>query len=304
MSLRDPKGRVIDSKVAEDDNKSEYLELGFADFASYVLTDTLPGPWSIVLSADPKNAASSQYVAYASLASLVRLEVHTDRPWYRPGEQVTISATLAAAGTGAVLSEVQVVVYSPSKKPTTLPLRPALTDTLKGTGATYVGSFPAPAQGGVYVGLVRALGQEGKWPLERGAEVTFGVYGDGARLSGAYALELDQAEGELRGLKATIAVSVKREGEYLCFATLVDRFGQRVTTVAHPVHLGPGEHSIALPLPGQAIADSGREGPYHLGEVILSDVSGAAVLLDVAENVGPSVKAQPQDLTGASASSP
>jgi len=70
------------------------------------------------------------------------------------------------------------------------------------------------------------------------------------------------------------------------------------------VHLGPGEHSIALPLPGQAIADSGREGPYHLGEVILSDVSGAAVLLDVAENVGPSVKAQPQDLTGASASSP
>ena len=314
VSLRDPRGRIIDSKVAEDDDKSEYLELDFADLATYVLTDTLPGPWSIVLSADQKNSAPSRYVAYASISSTVRLQASTDRPWYQPGEQVTISATLTAAGATAVLSEVQVDIYSPSKQqgrstlrpPTTLHLTPALTSTVREAGITLVGRYDAPAEGGYYVLLARALGEYGKERLERGEALTFGVYGDGARLSGVYGLVPGQpdADGRLGSLEATVGVSVRREGDYLCSVALADHAGRRVTTVAQPVHLFPGEHSIAISLPGQTIAALGQEGPYRLGEVILSDISGAAVLLDVAENVGPSVLAQPQDFAGALASNP
>jgi len=303
VSLHDPHGRFIDPKVAEDDDRSEYLELDFADFAGYVLTNTLPGPWSIVLEADSKNRSSSQYVAYASISSTVRLEVRTDRTWYRPGEEVIISATLTPSDMPITLNEVQAEIYSPSKQPTRLHLRPHPTNAKEETSPVYAGRYRIPPEGGYYVLLARAQGAYAQKDLERGEAVTFGVYGDGARLSGYYQLALGQphAKGYLESLEATIGLAVKREGDYLCSVILTDGAGRQVATIAHPMHLSSGTHIVNITIPGRAIAASHSQGPYRLGEVILADISGAAVLLDIAKDVGPTILARPSDFVGASA---
>jgi hypothetical protein len=306
VSLRDPKGRTIDSKAAEKDGESEYLELGFADVASYVVTNTLPGSWTIMLHADGKNRSPSQYVAYASQASPARLQVSTDRPWYLPGELVTITVTCTDASTPISLTAVQADVYSPGKEHETIPLTRVQPVGEKRASPSYVASYRAPSQGGYYNILVRASGRRGKNDLERGGELTFGVCGDSARLSGVYDLAAGQRDGsgKLSNLEATIGVVAQREGSYLCAVALADSQGHRIATVAKPVHLTPGVHTLVVSLPGQAIAASGRDGPYHLSEVMLQDIAGAAILLDAATEVGPAVPGHYQDFAGALTASP
>ena len=88
VTLRDPKGHLIKSDGETSDKGSEYLELGFADFASYVLTDTVPGDWGLVLKNESSTVAP--YVAYATFASPVRLQLRTNLDWYSLGEEVVL----------------------------------------------------------------------------------------------------------------------------------------------------------------------------------------------------------------------
>ena len=291
VSLRDPQGLLIDADRATDNGKAEYLELGFADFASFVLTDTLPGPWRVILSADEQNAVPSQYVAYASFPSPVRLQCSTERTWYRPGEQVVISATIDDPETLAAMDEVSVEVYNPHRQlETTLALTPTRAIGLAAeAGLHYTGSF-VPHESGYYTLLLQALGRRGKYVLERGESLLVGVAGTAAQLTGHFALTPGHraVSGQLEDLEATVGFTVRQEGDYLCSLTLTDPLSRRVTTLAHPLHLLPGEHHLTIPFPGQVIAASGLDGPYRLSEVTLLDISGPSVLLDSARDAATS----------------
>ena len=277
VSLRDPRGRIIDEDEASSDDRTEYMELGFADFASYVLTDTVRGDWGLALKNESKTAAA-HYVAYATFPSPVRLALRTNLDWYGPGEEVVVSAEVVAPTGTVSVESVEAEIYDSARQREVISLQPA-----RGTGGAsplrFEGRYRAPAQEGYYVILARAMGRSGSVALERGEQAVFGVRGDGASLSGVLGLQL-AGESESLGLEATVGVDVAREGEYLCSVSLLDGTGKKVTTVAHTAHLQPGEQVMRIRIPGATVAASQWDGPYRLGDVLLLDVSGAGILLD------------------------
>jgi hypothetical protein len=279
VSLADPRGRLINEDAAGSDDRAEYVELGFADFASYVLTDTVPGDWALVLQNESKKAAA-QYVAYATFPSPVRLTLGTNEAWYNPGDEVVISAEIVAPAGSVAVDRVEAELYDPARQRELVTLQP-VHGKGRGSSLLFEGRYRAPAGAGYYVILARAVGRRGNLPLERGEQAVFGVRGDGASLAGAYSLRPEPAgENKWLGLETTVGVQVAREGEYLCSVTLLDGAGERVVTLAHTARLEPGEQTMTIEIPGSTVSASGRDGPYRLGEVILLDVLGAGVLVD------------------------
>jgi hypothetical protein len=123
------------------------------------------------------------------------------------------------------------------------------------------------------------------------------VAGTAAQLTGHFALNPGHraVSGQFEDLEATVGFTVRQEGDYLCSLTLTDPLSRRVTTLAHPLHLLPGEHHLTIPFPGQVIAASGLDGPYRLSEVTLLDISGPSVLLDSARDAATSTALQHGD---------
>jgi hypothetical protein len=277
VSLRDPGDRIIDEDEAAGDEETEYMELGFADFASYVLTDTVPGDWDLQLKNESKTAAA-QYVAYATFPSPVRLALHTNLDWFSPGEEVVISAEVVAPAGTVSVERVEAEIYHSARQGEVITLEP-----VQGSGAAnamrFEGRYRAPGQGGYYMVLARAVGASGSLALERGEQAVFGVRGDGASLSGAWGLQ-PAGENKSLGLEANVGVDVAREGDYLCSVSLLDGTGEEVTTLAHTAHLQPGEQVMRIRIPGAAMAFSQWDGPYRLGDILLLDISGAGILLD------------------------
>jgi len=260
MTLYDPQGRKIESG-----DEAEYFELDFADFASWVLTDTLPGLWQIVLAADADAVAPSKYVTYATLGQAARLTLESARTWYRPGAWAVFTATLTGPSEGVAWREAQMEVFAPDRSVQRV--------TLTG-GPVFTASLALPDQSGYYVALARAVGERDGQPLERGAELVFGVMGDAARLTGQY----DVRSGA-RGQQAVIGVTAQREGDYLISVQVAPPLhsmergqGVRLPTIAQPIHLAAGKHDVIVALPGGGL--------YHLARVTLCDLSGAAILLD------------------------
>ncbi|MBC7236122.1 MAG: alpha/beta hydrolase, partial [Chloroflexi bacterium] len=160
MHLRDPSGRLITPDDLPDE--AEYLALDFADFAAYILTDTLPGPWTVELKVAKDAEEAARFVVYAEQrapegSALEGLTLASDRTWYRPGEAVTLTATIEGVQ-GVSWERVWADLYRLDGTDTagaevikTIELAPAA------KGGVWVGRFMAPFEGGYYALLGRAV---------------------------------------------------------------------------------------------------------------------------------------------------
>ena len=269
MTLRDPAGAL---HTADD---AGYIALDFADFAGYVISDTLPGAWQVTLSSPQTNSASSEYVVYAEWPdSTIHLEADSSPAWAALGQTVTISATLQGPA-NLVVRAVTAQVYAPSGELyATLPLARA---TETADGLVYTATL-APPTGGYYSTLITATGCLGEYSFERGAYVNVGVRGDSARLQGDAALNAVQADGQTY-LVAEVSVQVRSAGDYSLSATLTRADTQDSVTVAHPLHLTPGTQHVQVPFEQLSLV-SGIT--YRLTHVELFDISDAALPLDEA----------------------
>ena len=303
MSLRDPQGHTIDAGQSEDDENVEHLELGFADFASYVLTDTLPGPWQMIITASEENDEPSQYAAYASLRSPVRLTASADRDWVSSGEWVTITATIHDPDGLTSISEVSVDIYSPSRHRERILLGPSIEDGggKRDRSLSYQRSHRLSPESGYCILMIRALGTRGDHALERSESLVIGVNGSRARLTGPYALEPGSRDrrGRIESLRATVGMQVLEEGDYLLSVTLSDAQERQITTVAHPAHLAAGDHMVRIPIPARALVASEMDGPYRVEQVTLLDISGAGILLDEDRDVATSAVLRHSDFAEA-----
>ena len=284
MRLRDPLGREVDADASLDREDVEYLELGFADLAGYVLTNTLPGPWEVVLESAASNEAASQYIVYADIASDVRVSLQTDRDWYEPGDAVSITVRLEGRDGQACLDRVEVDIRSPSRAKEAVRLRPMGTEGLAPSTECFGGEITV-REGGYYTLLMNATGRQGAGTLERGAETVIGVSTRVARLTGAPEVRDAVNAGGLSSpsIEMSVAVEADEQASLLCAATLRGPDGARLVG-AHPFEMAPGRQAVALRLGWEApVAESAAPASaaaYWVESLTLLDISGAGILLD------------------------
>ena len=271
MRLRDPGGREF-TPDALPGGEAEFFGLDFADFASFVLTDTVAGPWTIELTAADDAIEPTRFIAYASERSPIDVQIESDRAWYRPGEAMTITATVGTGAEPVSVSSMQVSLYGMDGQITRLGMLPVDEPDAE-TPLVWRGQLPAPTQGGHYALLARAGGAAsgGRW--ERGAEGLVGVMGGGAQLDGSYRLQGDGEEAAIH-----VGVRVAQAGDYLLSLTLrpVDNGGVARVLPAHPLRLSAGSHSVAVPAAGLDLASS----TWRVEQALLLDIQEAGMLVD------------------------
>lgn len=281
--LRDPTGKSIDPESAEDADDVAYFALPFANFASYVITDTLTGAWICHLEAPETLPQPAGYALYAVLDSSLRMRVGVEREVYCRGELAVLTATLTQEGKPLPGADVSAAIYLPDHKAIALTL---YDDGQHGDSAAedgvYGNKWTVIGPGGYYPLFISARGASGGSRFERGAEGVLVVSPETATLTGY--LQEEARDGDGDGLYETLAVEVGvevvRGGDFLLSGQLLTQEGERVASVTLPLRLERGRHTITLSFAGGMIRRHRRSGPYRIAGLSLMDISGAAVPLD------------------------
>jgi pimeloyl-ACP methyl ester carboxylesterase len=291
--LVDPSGRKVDPGTAAEDEGVDYYDLQaeiFANLAVYAVDDPTPGRWTLVLDGTELKR-TTDYGAYVEVDGAVELHASTDAPAYRPGAEMRVRAAFERNGQPITGARVEARVAGLDAPPIRLLDDGAHGDGLAGDGV-YANLMRAPPTGGYYPVVVTAQGlvvgalapqkrtkvRTTNVSAERGATIIVVVKPDSARLTGAFAEQAEDADGDghFDRLWVDVGVQVAQPGD---FGVSVGLAG--VTTTTLPVQLTVGQHTVSVPISGRAIAYSARDGPYTVN-VTLMDTSGAAVEVDAA----------------------
>jgi ligand-binding sensor domain-containing protein len=298
LTLLDPAGRRIDPAEALRDPAIEHFSLEadtFANLTIYSVKDPPPGTWTMTL--DGRDLLEVvDYAAYVELDNRLRLSASLDAGLYRPGQPMRVSATLRDGDqpvAGATVTA-ELVGAGPEPTPATL-----FDDGGHGDGRAndgiYANLLSAPAEGGYYPVTVTARGSHPRGRINpapggegfaRGLSVFAVVSPESARLTGHYTARREDADGDGRfeRLLIDVGVEARRAGDFAVAVRLTSQ-DREIARVYLPVHLVAGEQSVAVPFLAQQLVDRAIDGPYDVAEVALMDASGAAVVVDQAENV-------------------
>jgi sugar lactone lactonase YvrE len=307
LALIDPQGRRIDQREAEKDGGIWHLSLGtdiMAHLESYVVEEASPGRWQMVIRRacpepcpersrresrrDDNGLAPVSFNTYVALESDLTLTLSTDRERHRRDQGVIITATLASpAGpvTGAAV-EAEVVRPDGSSQIIFL-LDDGVHHDRAARDGVYGGIYSDADVGGYHPLFVSAHGTWRGREFERGAEMLVPVSPQSASLAGTYAHRGQDTNGDGRyeRLLVDVGVEVTQASEFALAGTLCDSRGDEIVTTVAYASLDTGLHVMTLPFDGALVHVHGAAGPYRLDQVILMDVSGAAIEVDEANNV-------------------
>ena len=263
MTLIDPEGRRIDEELAADEDNIEHLSLDLADLVSYVFTDTLAGPWQVLLSTRDDSRKSSDYVLSVQQREAWPLTISSDQAWYSLREMVNLTVTLDGLSDAVAVEEVFLWVYGPTRQPRVIRLRPQ-------EDAGYAGSLLVDEEG-YWILMAEASGTLDGQPWSRGATHVIGVSSGSARMTGAcYARQT--VDG-----KTLVGVGLQVDHASTFLLSLRD--ADLDLTRAHPVTLAAGEQIAWVPL-GTTLPAT-----QTFDELLLVDISGPALLLDEVQDL-------------------
>jgi len=294
MVLHDPTGRTIDEDVAIDDDSFEFLELDFADYISYIVTDTMPGDWPITLMARDTAAKSGHYVAYASFDSSLELVVSSDQTWYDPGETVNLSARIEGATTPVAVERVHIQTYAPSRTCKELDIVGNETQVNDPKDREWHGQLALGRESGYHMLFVTLSGTHAGHHFERQVSHVVGVRATHARLTRVVRLientpASNGVSGATHGTRRVLAgleigVDIKRAGEYLLAVSLLAG-QQSPTRIAHPVTLDVGRQRIVVAVPNKLLENASNQGSVKLASIMLADISGPMIPIDEIHNL-------------------
>ena len=76
--------------------KSQDLKDFLIVFESYIVEETSPGQWQIVIRRDDESLSSVSFSAYAAMESELTLTLSTDGEWHKCGQEIIITAALSS----------------------------------------------------------------------------------------------------------------------------------------------------------------------------------------------------------------
>jgi pimeloyl-ACP methyl ester carboxylesterase len=279
LALTDPSQQLIDPDyVAGHMDMVTYT--ADATAATYYFTDTVPGEWQMLLNASTDAPTEGiTYTTFAAFDSGIGFDAEVGRDWYKPGATATTTATLSGPPPGALITAT--VLYADGMSET-------LSLALLGEGV-YGTSFVLPEAPG-YTGVrLHATGiTSSSLPFERGLDLAFQISPESVAFDGAYD---DMPEPRSPGssfysaLSVGVGINSIMTGTVVLSADLVDPKGDHVVHSATFQDVVSGTARLVLPFDGDEIYASGRDGPYTLTNLLLSDYSGPGLVVDEAEDV-------------------
>ena len=274
VRLFDPVGRLVEP----GDEGVERFDLASGTFANLTVIQVRnppPGPWTLELDGGDLEQGV-RYLVYAVLDGALRLSAVDPPAWSVPGATLPVTATLTAGGKPVPDAAVTAQVTWPDGTSELLTLYDdgAHADG-KAEDGVYGNAVVVPARPGYAPITIEARGVWQGTPFARGATVVITVASRAGRLVGdARFVTVPQPRVE-------VDVDIARGGEFGVSVTLVDGEGTEVLRTTHPVRLGKGRHTVAVPVDPVLLA--GHPTPFRVAQVLLLDLTGAAVLVSSAQ---------------------
>jgi PKD repeat protein len=283
FTLINPEGQVVDAAFAlsHPDEVNFQPSSAGQDLlgASYTITAAQAGQWTMNLQAGDIPVEGTPYTSFVAMESAITLAAHMDRSWYLPGAQALITATLSGSPASALVTA-------------TIVRADGMTDTLAleaVSAGVYRGAYAVPdAPGYAEVRLLASGDTQDAIPFERSTLEAFQISPHSVTLSGAYSdspLPHPSLPGAYESLTVTVGIQVMSSGTYGLSADLVDAAGNFVAHNLAVTDFAPGAAAWTLRFDGAAIYASRRNGPYRLTHVLLTDQSGATLVIDEAQDV-------------------
>ncbi len=283
FTIISPVGQTIDPSYAIA-NPTQAAYASFApdaslQGASYLVYTPTIGLWTLKVEAGSLPPEGSTYSILATFDSSVALAGGTDKLWYSPSATASITATLSGSPVSAVI--------------TAAILRAdGITDTvpLSSVGAgQYQGAYTVPnAPGHTEVRLVATGTLTGGLAFERGETLLFQISPNSAALGNTYSESVQPHpifSSLYQALTVTVGVNSTISGTLGLSADLVDASDNFVAHGLTIQDVVTGTTTLALRFDGADIFASQRNGPYKLTNVLLTDQTGATLVLAEAQDV-------------------
>jgi len=274
MTLLDSMGRAV-TPLSASAQYTQTLNTAGGGGLSYELQAPSSGIWTAVITNTNAQGRTATFVLGTSFASSLTMTPAVAVPPYQPSITTPLSVTLADAGApiaGATIT-------ATASLSGTTPVTTNLVDTGNGV---YSGNFGALAMPGEYTVNLLATGTDKGAPFALTGLAFFTVATGNASFTGTYAEGATPGDfGLYSSLVITPTIQVNAAGTYSLHGTLADAAGDVVGTAGTTADLSPGtSQALGLSFDGNTIGATGKDGPYQLRDLTLTDDSSGSVLTD------------------------
>lgn len=273
VNLQRPDGQVIDPAYAASHPDEVAYDSGMGGgeappFATYSITNTLPGAWSLIVDATSLGTTSTDFWAFGLLESNRTLGTGVDGYYYQHGDTAVLTATLQSDGSGFAGATVSAEISRSD----------GITDTvtlIDQGGGNYTADYTIPDTPGYLSIAVVAIGNDGGTDFSRQDNLLAIITSQDALFTGTYSDQGndDNSDGFYETLDFTAEVSVSKAGDYIVSGLLFSEDGQFITNLSVAVSLETGTHFVTLPFNGDDIRAAEIDGPYTVTNMQISKIN-------------------------------
>jgi len=274
LTLVNPDGVTIDPNYAMSNPSIVTFDSGPAGnglpgWMTYAFTNTVPGSWTLGISAPDAGPDGTDWAAIAAFASDRALEVGIGAGIYQIGDTATLTATLTSGATGIAGATVSV----------DLARADSVTDTLTLTdmgGGHYQGTYDIPDAPGYVEATFTANGDDGGTAFSRQYSQLLSIMPQTGQLTGSYADRAadENGDGRADALEVDVGIEFSKAGDYNLAADL--RVGDQIVAQSSKTFsVTAGIQTVTLRFDGRDIYNSKLDGPYTLTNLVLVDLQAA-----------------------------
>jgi hypothetical protein len=270
LTLINPDGLTIDPNYALANPSIVTFDSGPAGNGSpgwmtYAFTNTVPGEWTLTVSALDVGQDGTDWTAISGFASDRTMEVGTGTKLYQIGDTATLTATLNSGTAGIAGATVSVDLTRPDGVIDML----TLTDV---GGGHYQGTYSIPNVAGYVEAIFTADGDDGGTAFSRQSNQLLSIMPQTGQLTGSYADRAVDEDGlSDDAIEVDVDIDISTAGDYNLTADLYAG-GQVVVQTSKVFSATAGVQTVTLRFDGTDIYNAGVDGPYLLTNLVLVDL--------------------------------